>query len=168
MPTLSQPLPSRSTLLRSLSQRLRTLSPLLQSLLQRWRKRSEALPSRSTLLRTPAQKHSLRSQKLGTEGKALGRIGKNGRTPSFPRSLPRRQLCTLRLVRRELLVGQSAECRVKVFMQYATAAETPGRTKMPGAFNSKITERYVHVATDKLVNIVPPLDDLFHKGAIEW
>ncbi|MDQ3847070.1 MAG: hypothetical protein M3342_24105 [Bacteroidota bacterium] len=52
-------------------------------------------------------------------------------------------------------------------MQGTTAPETPGRTKMLGAFNSKTTERYVHVATDKLVNIIPPLDDPLHKGAME-
>jgi site-specific recombinase XerD len=37
-----------------------------------------------------------------------------------------------------------------------------------GHFNIKTTERYLHVAKDKLVNITSPLDDLFQKGGIAW
>jgi integrase/recombinase XerD len=37
-----------------------------------------------------------------------------------------------------------------------------------GHFNIKTTERYLHVAKDKLVNIPSPLDDLFQKGGIAW
>ena len=37
-----------------------------------------------------------------------------------------------------------------------------------GHFNIKTTERYLHVAKNKLVNIASPLDDLFQKGGIDW
>jgi site-specific recombinase XerD len=35
-------------------------------------------------------------------------------------------------------------------------------------FNIKTTERYLHVAKEKLVTITSPLDDLYKKGSIEW
>ena len=37
-----------------------------------------------------------------------------------------------------------------------------------GHFNIKTTERYLHVARQKLVNIVSPLDDLVRNEDIEW
>lgn len=37
-----------------------------------------------------------------------------------------------------------------------------------GHFDIKTTERYLHVAKQKLVNIVSPLDDLVQKGGITW
>jgi site-specific recombinase XerD len=37
-----------------------------------------------------------------------------------------------------------------------------------GHFDIKTTERYLHVARQKLVNIVSPLDDLFEKEKIDW
>jgi site-specific recombinase XerD len=37
-----------------------------------------------------------------------------------------------------------------------------------GHFDIKTTERYLHVARQKLVNIVSPLDDLVEKGGITW
>ena len=36
-----------------------------------------------------------------------------------------------------------------------------------GHFNIKTTERYLHVAKQKLVNIASPLDDLISKGGID-
>jgi len=37
-----------------------------------------------------------------------------------------------------------------------------------GHFNIKTTERYLHVAKEKLVTVTSPLDDLYKKGNIEW
>ncbi len=37
-----------------------------------------------------------------------------------------------------------------------------------GHFSIKTTERYLHVAKDKLINVVSPLDDLWRKGNIDW
>lgn len=37
-----------------------------------------------------------------------------------------------------------------------------------GHFNIKTTERYLHVAKNKLVNIVSPLDDLWKNEKLEW
>ena len=37
-----------------------------------------------------------------------------------------------------------------------------------GHFNIKTTERYLHVAKEKLVTTTSPLDDLYKKGNIEW
>jgi site-specific recombinase XerD len=37
-----------------------------------------------------------------------------------------------------------------------------------GHFNIKTTERYLHVARQKLVNIISPLDDLIGKEKIDW
>lgn len=37
-----------------------------------------------------------------------------------------------------------------------------------GHFNIKTTERYLHVAREKLVNIKSPFDDIWQKGEIEW
>ncbi len=37
-----------------------------------------------------------------------------------------------------------------------------------GHFNIKTTERYLHVARQKLINIKSPLDDLVEKQGIEW
>jgi site-specific recombinase XerD len=37
-----------------------------------------------------------------------------------------------------------------------------------GHFNIKTTERYLHVAREKIVNIVSPLDDLWRSGKIIW
>jgi len=37
-----------------------------------------------------------------------------------------------------------------------------------GHFNIKTTERYLHVAREKIVNIVSPLDDLWRAGKIRW
>ena len=37
-----------------------------------------------------------------------------------------------------------------------------------GHFNIKTTERYLHVAKEKIVNIVSPLDDLWRSGKIKW
>jgi hypothetical protein len=37
-----------------------------------------------------------------------------------------------------------------------------------GHFDIKNTGRYLHVSRKALVNIVNPLDDLFHKGRIDW
>jgi site-specific recombinase XerD len=37
-----------------------------------------------------------------------------------------------------------------------------------GHFNIKTTERYLHVAKEKLVNIVSPLDDIWEKGSVKW
>ena len=37
-----------------------------------------------------------------------------------------------------------------------------------GHFNIKTTERYLHVAREKIVNIVSPLDDLWRSGKISW
>lgn len=37
-----------------------------------------------------------------------------------------------------------------------------------GHFNIKTTERYLHVTRKKLVNIVSPFDDLWHKDGINW
>jgi integrase/recombinase XerD len=37
-----------------------------------------------------------------------------------------------------------------------------------GHFNIKTTERYLHVAREKMVNIVSPLDDLWRSGKIKW
>jgi len=37
-----------------------------------------------------------------------------------------------------------------------------------GHFSIKTTERYLHVAKDRLVNIKSPLDDLWQKGSIQW
>ena len=37
---------------------------------------------------------------------------------------------------------------------------------MPGHFNIKTAERYVHVRKDQLINIVSPLNDLWLKGDI--
>ena len=37
-----------------------------------------------------------------------------------------------------------------------------------GHFDIKTTERYLHVARQKLVNIISPLDDLFEKEKIDW
>ena len=37
-----------------------------------------------------------------------------------------------------------------------------------GHFDIKTTERYLHVAKQKLVNIISPLDDLVEKGGITW
>lgn len=37
-----------------------------------------------------------------------------------------------------------------------------------GHFNIKTTERYLHVAKQKLVNIISPLDDLVEKEKIDW
>ena len=37
-----------------------------------------------------------------------------------------------------------------------------------GHFDIKTTERYLHVARQKLVNIASPLDDLFGKEKIDW
>lgn len=37
-----------------------------------------------------------------------------------------------------------------------------------GHFNIKTTERYLHVAREKVVNIVSPLDDLWRSGKIKW
>ncbi len=37
-----------------------------------------------------------------------------------------------------------------------------------GHFDIKTTERYLHVSTQQLVNIVSPLDDLWKKESIEW
>ncbi len=37
-----------------------------------------------------------------------------------------------------------------------------------GHFNIKTTERYLHVARQKLVNIASPLDDLMKQGDVEW
>jgi integrase/recombinase XerD len=37
-----------------------------------------------------------------------------------------------------------------------------------GHFNIKTTERYLHVAKQKLVNVASPLDDLFRKGNIDF
>ena len=37
-----------------------------------------------------------------------------------------------------------------------------------GHFDIKTTERYLHVARQRLVNIVSPLDDLFEKEKIDW
>ncbi|HET9826307.1 MAG TPA: tyrosine-type recombinase/integrase, partial [Chitinophagaceae bacterium] len=37
-----------------------------------------------------------------------------------------------------------------------------------GHFNIKTTERYVHVAKERLVNIISPLDDLWRSGKIGW
>jgi len=37
-----------------------------------------------------------------------------------------------------------------------------------GHFNIKTTERYLHVAKQKLVNILSPLDDLMKNEEIDW
>jgi len=37
-----------------------------------------------------------------------------------------------------------------------------------GHFDLRTTERYLHVAKQKLVNIISPLDDLFEKEGLEW
>ena len=37
-----------------------------------------------------------------------------------------------------------------------------------GHFNIKTTERYLHVARQKLINIISPLDDLVERQGIEW
>jgi integrase/recombinase XerD len=37
-----------------------------------------------------------------------------------------------------------------------------------GHFNIKTTERYLHVSTKKLVNIISPFDDLMRTGAVDW
>jgi len=37
-----------------------------------------------------------------------------------------------------------------------------------GHYNIKTTERYLHVAREKMVNIVSPLDDLWRSGKIRW
>jgi integrase/recombinase XerD len=37
-----------------------------------------------------------------------------------------------------------------------------------GHFDIKTTERYLHVSTKSLVNIISPLDDLMKKEGIEW
>jgi len=37
-----------------------------------------------------------------------------------------------------------------------------------GHFNIKTTERYLHVAREKMVNIASPLDDLWRSGKIKW
>ncbi len=37
-----------------------------------------------------------------------------------------------------------------------------------GHFDIKTTERYLHVARQRLVNIISPLDDLFEKEKIDW
>jgi site-specific recombinase XerD len=37
-----------------------------------------------------------------------------------------------------------------------------------GHFNIKTTERYLHVAREKMVNIASPLDDLLRSGKIKW
>ena len=39
---------------------------------------------------------------------------------------------------------------------------------LPGHFNIKTTEKYLHVSKKDLVNIVSPLDDLWRKGKIDW
>lgn len=37
-----------------------------------------------------------------------------------------------------------------------------------GHFDIRTTERYLHVSSKQLVNIVSPLDDLWNKGKIDW
>jgi site-specific recombinase XerD len=37
-----------------------------------------------------------------------------------------------------------------------------------GHFNIRTTERYLHVAKEKMVNIISPLDDLWRSGKIKW
>lgn len=39
---------------------------------------------------------------------------------------------------------------------------------LPGHFDIKTTERYLHVSKKQLVNVVSPFDDLMKKGGIEW
>lgn len=39
---------------------------------------------------------------------------------------------------------------------------------LPGHFDIKTTERYLHVSKKDLVNIVSPLDDLWRKGKVAW
>jgi len=35
---------------------------------------------------------------------------------------------------------------------------------LPGHFNSKTTERYLHITRERLVNIISPLDNLWRSG----
>jgi integrase/recombinase XerD len=37
-----------------------------------------------------------------------------------------------------------------------------------GHFNTKTTERYLHISKQQLVNISSPFDDLWQKGQIKW
>ncbi|WP_317131443.1 tyrosine-type recombinase/integrase [Panacibacter ginsenosidivorans] len=40
--------------------------------------------------------------------------------------------------------------------------------ELPGHFDIKTTERYLHVSKQKLVNIISKLDDLLKNENIEW
>ncbi len=40
--------------------------------------------------------------------------------------------------------------------------------ELPGHFDIRTTERYLHVSKQKLLNIISPFDDLWKSEQIEW